>query len=147
MESSVRYSYAPALREISGPEDLEIHFADAKMLEGRGYTRNFRAFEGTLPAYPEGRHHLALVCTFTRDGRKWRQSQMSELVQAIAKVGDTVVEFTTTPDFRQVSNNQWNSWIVFSSTLTGLIRRKNDPIRREYLSAGGCGNKCKVLGD
>jgi hypothetical protein len=117
MESTARYSYAPALREISGPEDLEIHFADAKMLEGRGYTRNFKAFEGTLPAYPEGRHHLALVCTFTRDGRKWRQSQMNELVQAIAKVGDTVVEFTTTPDFRQVSNNQWNSWIVFSTPL------------------------------
>jgi hypothetical protein len=96
---------------------LEIHFADSKMLEGRGYSNSFKAFEATLPAYPEGRHHVALVCTFTRDGRKWRQSQMSELVQAIAKVGDTVVEFTTTPDFRQISNNQWNSWIVFSAPL------------------------------
>jgi hypothetical protein len=35
----------------------------------------------------------------------------------VAKVDDAVVEFTATPDFRQISNNQWSSWIVFSARL------------------------------
>jgi len=42
---------------------------------------------------------------------------MNELVQAIAKVGDTVVSSRRHLIFRQVSNNQWSSWIVFQHTL------------------------------
>jgi len=72
---------------------------------------------------------------------------MNELVQAIAKVGDTVVEFTTTPDFRQVSNNQWSSWIVFSTPLPASFAGRTIQFGVSYLSAGGRGNKCKVLGD
>ena len=42
---------------------------------------------------------------------------MSDFVQAMAKVNGTVVEFASTPDFRQIGNNQWNPWIVFSAPL------------------------------
>jgi hypothetical protein len=98
-------------------EDLEIHFADAAQLEGRGFKKGFSAFQAKLPEYTGARHHVAIVNTFRKDGRWWRQSQMSEVVQAIATVGDAVVEFTRTPEYRQISNNQWNPWIVFSAPL------------------------------
>jgi len=117
LNSSPRYSYGVPLGETTGAAELEIHFADAEVLERRGYHGRYRAFEGTLPGYTDGRHHVAVVNTFSRQGQRWRQSQMSELVQCIARVDGSTVEFTATPDYRQTSNNQWNPWIVFSAPL------------------------------
>jgi hypothetical protein len=117
VESSPRYSYGVPIREIPAGLDLEVHFAESEVLERRGYSKRYKAFEGTLPGYADGRHHVAVVNTFNRQGRRWRQAQMSELVQAMAEVEGSVVEFTATPDFRQISNNQWNPWIVFSAPL------------------------------
>ena len=117
LESSPRYSYGVPIREIAGGPDLEVHFADSEVLERRGYSKRDKVFEGTLPGYAGGRHHVAVVNTFSRKGRRWRQAQMSELVQATAEVDGSAVEFTATPDYRQISNNQWNPWIVFSAPL------------------------------
>ena len=117
LESSPKYSYGVPVREIPGNPDLEVHFADSEVLRGRGDSKRYKAFEGTLPGYAGGRHHVAVVNTFSRKGRRWRQTQMNELVQATAEVEGAVVEFTATPDFRQTSNNQWNPWIVFSAPL------------------------------
>jgi hypothetical protein len=122
LESSPRYSYVVPIQEIPAGQDLEIHFADAEVLERRGYSKRYKAFEGTLPGYAAGRHHVAVVNTFSRKGRRWQQTQMSELVQAMAEVEGSSVEFTATPDFRQVSNNQWNPWIVFSAPLPATFR-------------------------
>ena len=116
LESS-RYSYRVPLGETTGAAELQMHFADAEVLERRGYRSRYRAWEGTLPGYAGGRHQVAVVNTFSRQGRRWRQSQMSELVQAMAVVDEAIVEFTATPDYRQTSNNQWNPWIVFSAPL------------------------------
>jgi hypothetical protein len=117
IEARPRYSYNVSIGEATGASELEMHFADAEVLERRGYRSRYRAFEGTLPGYADGRHHVAVVNTFSRQGRRWRQSQMSELVQAMAMVDGSIVEFTATPDYRQTSNNQWNPWIVFSAPL------------------------------
>ena len=117
LEPSPRYSYSVPIGETNGASDLEMHFADAEVLESRGYRRRYRAFEGTLPEYADGRHQVAVVNTFSRQGRRWRQSQMSELVQSMAMVDGTVVEFTATPDYRQTSIYQWNPWIAFSAPL------------------------------
>jgi len=117
MEPSSRFSYGVPIREAAGASELEMHFADSEVLEHRGYRRRYQAFEGTLPGYTNGRHQVAVVSTFSREGRRWRHSQMSELVQAMAMVGGSIVEFAATPDYRQISNNQWNPWIVFSAPL------------------------------
>ncbi len=117
LEPSSRFSYRVPIAETTEASTLEMHFADSDVLEHRGYRSRYQAFEGTLPAYADGRHQLAVVNTFSRKGRRWRQSQMSELVQAMAMVDGSIVEFTATPDYRQISNNQWNPWIVFSAPL------------------------------
>jgi hypothetical protein len=117
LESMPSYSYGVPIKEAVGASALQMHFADAEVLERRGYRRRYRAFEGTLPEYADGRHHVAVVNTFSHRGRRWRQSQMSELVQAIAVIDGSILEFTGTPDYRQTSNNQWNPWIVFSAPL------------------------------
>ena len=111
------YSYHVPVRAIPYRDELEIHFADAAELRGEGMENRVSVFEAQLPAYPAERYSIAIVNRFRKDGRPWRQSQMSRYVQAIATVDGTVVEFTRTPDFRQVSNNQWNPWIVFSAPL------------------------------
>jgi hypothetical protein len=116
-ETSPRYSYSIPIKEISGGLNMEMHFADADLLERKGFGKRYKAFEAALPMYPDGRHYVAVVNTFSRRGRRWRQSRMSELVQSIGEVDGTVMEFTATPDFRQISNNQWNPWIVFSAPL------------------------------
>jgi hypothetical protein len=115
------------VREIPDASELEMHFADAEILERRGYRKRYKAFEGALPGYAAGRHHVALVITFNRQRRRWRQAQMNELVQAMAEVEGCTVEFTATPDYRQISNNQWNPWIVFSAPLPATFRGR--PIR------------------
>ncbi len=117
IETSPVYSYHVASHQSPNTQTLEMHFADAAKLESQGFRKRVNAHEATLPAYAGGRYHVALVDIFRKKGRYWRQSQMSSCVQAIAEVDGTVIEFTATPDFRQVGNNQWNPWIVFSAPL------------------------------
>lgn len=137
LESRPPYSYRVSIEETARAEDLEMHFADAGVLERRGNHHAYRAFAGTLPGYADGRHHIAVVNTFSRQGRRWRQSQMSELVQAMARVDESNVEFTMTPDYRQTSNNQWNPWIVFSAPLPADFAGRRIQIGvSSYLPAG-----------
>jgi hypothetical protein len=127
VETSPVYSFHVPVSKAGDTEELEIRFADAAQLEGRDFKRRFSAFQARLPEYAGRRHHVAIVNTFKKGGRWWRQSRMSELVQALAAVDDTVVEFTRTPDFRQMNNNQWNPWIVFSAPLPLIFTGR--PIR------------------
>ena len=117
IETAPRFSYHPSVNQIPAVPDLEIDFADAEKLAGKGCKKRYATFEARLPNYSGGRYHLAIVNTFKKDNRWWRQNQMSEFAQAIAKVDNSVVEFTQTPDFRQNGNNQWCPWIVFSAPL------------------------------
>jgi hypothetical protein len=123
-EASSGYAYAVPIGETTEASELEVHFADSEVLGSRGYRSRYHAFEGTLPAYANGRHQVAVVNTFHRQGRRWRQSQMSKLVQAMARVDGSIVEFTATPDYRQTGNNQWNPWIVFSAPLPAAFAGK-----------------------
>jgi hypothetical protein len=111
------FSYHVPVRPMPYREDLEVHFADAAKLVEMGMKNRVATFEAQLPEYPEERYWIAIVNRLRKGGRPWRQNQMSQFVQAIATVDGSVVEFTRTPDFRQVSNNQWNPWIVFSAPL------------------------------
>ena len=111
------YSYRVPVRTMPYREDLEVHFADAAKLAETGMKNRAATFEAQLPEYPQERYWIAIVNKLSQGGHPWRQNQMSQFVQAIATVDGSVVEFTRTPDFRQVSNNQWNSWIVFSAPL------------------------------
>ncbi len=111
------FSYHVPVRALPRREDLEVHFADAVKLAQSGMKNRVETFQAELPEYPEERYWIAIVNKLAKDGRPWRQNQMSQYVQAIATVDGEVVEFTRTPDFRQVSNNQWNGWIVFSAPL------------------------------
>jgi hypothetical protein len=113
-------SYRVLVRALPYREDLEVHFADAMKLAESGMKNRVAAFQAELPEYPEERYWIAIVIKLAKDGlakdgRPWRQNQMSQYIQAIATVDGAVVEFTRTPDFRQVGNNQWNAWIVFSA--------------------------------
>ena len=137
IETSPIFSYHPKLNPIARVEDLELHFADAGKLSAKGLEKKNATFEARLPDYGGGRYHLAVVNTFKEGDRWWRQNRMSEFVQAIAKVGSLIVEFTATPDFRQDSNNQWCPWIVFSAPLPRSFAGK--PIQlgiSSYLPAG-----------
>jgi hypothetical protein len=96
---------------------LEIQFADAGDLQRHGCAKSYSVLEGQLPAYSAERHHLAIVCTFKKGGQWWRQKSMTDFVQATAVVDGVYMEFTSTPDFRQTHNNQWNSWLVLSAPL------------------------------
>jgi len=124
IESSPIFSYPLTANRIPEVAELEIEFADAEKLAGEGLDKRNFAFRATLPDYSGARYHLAIVNTFKIGDRWWRQKQMSEFVQAIAKVDDFVVEFTSTPDFRQKSNNQWCPWIVFSCPLPRSFAQK-----------------------
>ena len=117
LEALSGYSYAVPIVKTAEASELEVHFADSEVLEGEGCRKEYRAFEGILPGYANGRHHVVVVNTFHRRGRKWRHSQMSRQVQAMARVDGSMVEFAATPDYRQTGNNQWNPWIVFSAPL------------------------------
>jgi hypothetical protein len=137
LETSRIYSYPLSAVKTQDSKALTVLFADAEKLLGQGLKRGQATFEIRLPEYSGGRYHLAIVCTFRTNGRWWRREQMSETVQAIAMVDGLVVEFTRTPDFRQVSNNQWNPWIVFSAPLPKMFSGR--PLRfgvSSYLPQG-----------
>jgi hypothetical protein len=137
IETSPIYSYRGALGVLAGRPDLEVHFADAQELSAKGFAKRVSTLESTLPAYSGGRHHLALACTFKKNGRWWRQNQMSLFAQAIATVDGLVIEFTRTPDYRQNGNYQWNPWIVFSAPLPRRFTGKSVQIGvTSYLPQG-----------
>jgi hypothetical protein len=117
IENTPVYSYPVPTRPGAYRKDLEIHFADAPDLQKRGCGKTLSVLAGQLPAYSGGRHHLAIVCTFKQGGRWWRQKSMSDFVQATGVIEGVYLEFTSTPDFRQTHNNQWNPWLVFSAPL------------------------------
>lgn len=124
IEKTPIYSYRVPMRSAPYSEDLEIHFADLAELQKRGCEKKVAVWDGQLPAYRDGRYCLAVVCTFSKEGRRWRQSQMTQFAQATAVIGGTVVEFACTPDFRQQGSYQWNSWLVFSTPLATAFAGK-----------------------
>lgn len=127
IESAPTYSYRVPIQPGAYAEDLETHFAEALDLGKMGFDRKVSVFEGQLPAYSGGRHHLAIVCTFKKGGQWWRQGEMSKFTQATAVIDGSYFEFTCTPDFRQTGSYQWNPWLVFSAPLP--IAFKDRPMR------------------
>ena len=121
IESSPVYSYGVSTRPGAYRDDLELHFADADALAKQGCRKKVTVLQGPLPAYSGGRHHLAIVCTFWKDGQLWRQKSTGDYVQATAVVDGIYMEFTGTPDFRQTHNNQWNAWLVLSAPLPKIF--------------------------
>ena len=117
IEKEPIYSYLVPTRPSADKKDLEIHFADASELLKQGCVKSSSVLEGELPGYPPERHHLAIVCTFKKAGQWWRQKSMTDFVQATAVVDGVYLEFTSTPEFRQTHNNQWNPWLVLSAPL------------------------------
>lgn len=117
VESTPIYSYAVPVRPSPYRQDLELHFADAPDLQKRGCRKTVLTLQGSLPAYSDAPHHLAVVCTFKKNGQLWRQKSTTDFVQGTAVVDGIFMEFTSTPEFRQTHNNQWNAWLVLSAPL------------------------------
>ena len=84
-------------QSISFPAELKIPFADARSLEDQGFHAGSSAMSCELPEISDQRQYLALVCRFTKDGKPWRRSQMSEVAQATADMEGRTIEFTRTP--------------------------------------------------
>jgi hypothetical protein len=94
--------------QANGPEAALAEF------QKLGYENKFLCFGTTLPSSNLGRHTLAIIVRFTKDGKPWRNRQPARLVQVIAMVDDQrLVEFEAVPNFRQIGNNESTPWIVF----------------------------------
>ena len=91
-----------------------MHRPTLEEFRSMGYQKRILALRAKLPSLGPGRHVLAILLRFRKNGKWWRYTQPADLVQAKATIGDQpIIRFETVPNFRQTENNEWSPWLVF----------------------------------
>ncbi len=110
-----------ALRPTAPIERLDARFATTELFATKKLTKKSYYFEAELPALDGEQPILAVVIRLRKGTEEWRYAPtVVQIVQAIARVGDTHVQLTPVPDGRQHGNTQSYgcSWLVCKARLT-----------------------------